>query len=155
VQILYVVTDDESLDRARIIEDLMTRVGRGRAAPGDSTEIAGPAALLMLVASAAATLVVAVSAGAVAAAATGDESLFVVVAVCGSFLGIAWLGVSMTIAASRDMAMALQLGLLVTCPLVPILVAAFTVAGHGGAVVILTVVVIAGLLLAMRKLSQT
>ena len=116
-----------------------------------SPRIPGTVAVLMLLVSAAATLAVAVAAGAMAASATGDDGLFLLTAACGSVLGLAWLSVSMTVAASREMPMPIQLGLLVTCPVVPILAAAAAVAGYGGAVVIIAVVVGAGLLVALRK----
>jgi hypothetical protein len=120
--------------------------------PAPVRPIAGPVAALLLLTSALASLIVAVVAAAVAGAAKGDGFVFGVTAICGFVLAVSWLGVSLTIAASRDMSMRLQTGLLISSPVVPILVAAAAAAGLGGAVVILTLVVATGLLLEMRKI---
>jgi hypothetical protein len=108
----------------------------------------------MLLASAGATLFVAVVAAAAAFGATDDGFVLVVTAVCGIVLGIDWLCNASSFAASQDMARWLQVGLLITCPVVPILVAVATAAGFGGAMILLTVFAIVGLVVDLRKIDE-
>jgi hypothetical protein len=76
--------------------------------------------------------------------------VFLVAAAGGIVIAVAWMGVTLTIAASRDMSMWIQGGLLVTCPFIPIVVTAGVVAGYGTLVAGLTLVIAILLAVAFR-----